>query len=199
MIEYLLKHQHTAKDRIIQTMGGCCQICGYNKCVQALDLHHINPEEKDRVISGNLLNNAWTKVCNELKKCILVCANCHREIHAGLHNEKLVSSYNNEIADQFAQMIEKFKTKQNHYCKNCGAVIYRGSTYCIKCSQTIRRVCERPNREELKQLIRATSFTTIASKYNVTDNTIRKWCKSYNLPYRVSDIMDYSDEEWLLI
>ena len=199
MIEYLLKHQHTAKDRIIQTMGGCCQICGYNKCVQALDLHHINPEEKDRVISGNLLNNAWTKVCNELKKCILVCANCHREIHAGLHNEKLVSSYNNEIVDQFAQMIEKFKTKQNRYCKNCGAVIYRGSTYCIKCSQTIRRVCERPNREELKQLIRATSFTTIASKYNVTDNTIRKWCKSYNLPYRVSDIMDYSDEEWLLI
>lgn len=199
MIEYLLKHQHTAKDRIIQTMGGCCQICGYNKCVQALDLHHINPEEKDRVISGNLLNNAWTKVCNELKKCILVCANCHREIHAGLHNEKLVSSYNNEIADQFAQMIEKFKTKQNNYCKNCGAVIYRGSTYCVECSQTIRRVCERPNREELKRLIRATSFTTIASKYNVTDNTIRKWCKSYNLPYRVSDIMDYSDEEWLLI
>lgn len=55
------------------------------------------------------------------------------------------------------------------------------------------------SREELKKLIRATSFTTIGKQYGVTDNAVRKWCDKYNLPRKVKEIKSYSDEEWELI
>lgn len=52
------------------------------------------------------------------------------------------------------------------------------------------------NREELKQLIRAKSFTEIGRMFNVSDNAIRKWCIKFNLPSKKSEIKKYSDEEW---
>ena len=52
------------------------------------------------------------------------------------------------------------------------------------------------SREELKNLIRTLPFTQIGIKYQVSDNTIRKWCDKYNLPRRKSDIQQYSDVEW---
>lgn len=64
--------------------GGKCQCCGYNKYVGALEFHHINSEEKDFGISAKGYTRSWKRVKEELDKCILVCANCHREIHAGV-------------------------------------------------------------------------------------------------------------------
>ncbi len=70
----------------INHMGGCCSICGYNKCVSALEFHHIDPKEKDFAISGKGLTRSFDKLKIELSKCICVCANCHREIHEELRN-----------------------------------------------------------------------------------------------------------------
>lgn len=64
--------------------GGKCQCCGYNRYVGALEFHHINSEEKDFGISAKGYTRSWERVKEELDKCILVCANCHREIHAGV-------------------------------------------------------------------------------------------------------------------
>lgn len=66
------------KRKAVDYMGGKCSICGYNKCLTALEFHHINPKEKE------IYNSHWKFERNkmELDKCILVCANCHREIHA---------------------------------------------------------------------------------------------------------------------
>lgn len=73
-----------------------CIICGYNKCLDALVFHHINPAikyrpnyKKDYI---NLQCMAWRKMLIEIDKCIIVCANCHAEIHAGLHPAYLVES-----------------------------------------------------------------------------------------------------------
>ena len=73
--------------------------------------------------------------------------------------------------------------------------------YCsYECSaKSQRKVFERPTREELKSLIRSTSFVAIGRQYGVTDNAIRKWCKAMQLPYKTQDIKLYSDEEWLKI
>lgn len=68
------------KKELIDYMGGKCQLCGYNKCMAALDFHHKNPEEKN----PNWKNiRSWTpsKSKKEIDKCILVCRNCHSEIH----------------------------------------------------------------------------------------------------------------------
>jgi len=57
-----------------------CAICGYNKCDAALDFHHVNPEDKKfEIIADSITNKNFIA---ELNKCILLCANCHREKHA---------------------------------------------------------------------------------------------------------------------
>jgi hypothetical protein len=53
-----------------------------------------------------------------------------------------------------------------------------------------------PSRDELKFLIRNSSFKEIGRKYGINDNSVRKWCDAYNLPRRAIDIKRYSDEEW---
>ena len=77
---------------------------------------------------------------------------------------------------------ERKSTKQTNYCKRCGKEIYRESNYCMECFSLIRRTVERPTKEELFKLILTKSFTDIGKIYKVSDNTIRKWCISYNLP-----------------
>jgi len=62
-------------------MGGECVICGYNRCLRALHFHHKNPHEKDFDISSR---TRWNDIEVELEKCILVCSNCHMEIHDGI-------------------------------------------------------------------------------------------------------------------
>lgn len=73
------------KNHIIDAYGGKCQVCGYNKCRQAFDFHHISPLSKKFGINSALKNgHSITEIINELKICIMVCANCHREIEAGI-------------------------------------------------------------------------------------------------------------------
>ena len=180
-------------------MGGECQCCGYNKLNSALELHHLVSQEKEFTIASNT-NVAWDSVRKEIQKCILVCANCHREIHAGLiNNETLKSSFIEEKAIEIDELITSIKQKEIFYCKNCGAEIYKGSQLCVKCFAEQRRRVERPTRLELKNLIRTMPFTKIGEKYSVADNTIRKWCAAENLPTKKNQINNYTNEEWELI
>jgi hypothetical protein len=68
------------KRKCIEYKGGKCTQCGYDKCDRALEFHHLDPTEKDFIISKNIALK-FDKMKPELDKCILVCANCHREIH----------------------------------------------------------------------------------------------------------------------
>ena len=68
------------KKKAVALSGGCCILCGYNRCLRALHFHHINPFEKEFSIANS---KNWEKVKLEIEKCVLVCANCHTEIHEG--------------------------------------------------------------------------------------------------------------------
>ena len=89
--------------------------------------------------------------------------------------------------------------KRYKYCIDCGAEINLKATRCAICAAKCSRVCERPLREELKQLIRTTPFTKIGAQYGVSDNSVRKWCDSYGLPRKATEIKKISDEDWALI
>lgn len=71
------------KQLLVQYKGGKCVLCGYNKYVGAFDLHHLDGTKKEFGMSVRGLTRSWTKLKEEADKCILVCANCHREIHSG--------------------------------------------------------------------------------------------------------------------
>ncbi len=68
------------KQKCVEYKGGKCQICGYNQCLSAMDFHHINSEEKDYQIS-EIRCKPWEIVQLELDKTILLCRNCHAELH----------------------------------------------------------------------------------------------------------------------
>jgi predicted HNH restriction endonuclease len=85
------------RERAIAYLGGACTICGYNKCSAAYDFHHPNPLEKDFSISARM--TSWEAIAVELKKCILLCANCHREVHDGLHPSFLLDESHDRGGD----------------------------------------------------------------------------------------------------
>ena len=66
-------------------VGNKCKACGYDKCQAALELHHRNPEEKDFQISKAQSYNK-DRLLREAAKCVLLCANCHREVHNGVRD-----------------------------------------------------------------------------------------------------------------
>lgn len=68
------------KLRCVAYKGGKCEKCGYSKCPAALQFHHLDPKKKDFGLGGGR-TRSWAKVKPELDKTIMVCANCHHEIH----------------------------------------------------------------------------------------------------------------------
>jgi 5-methylcytosine-specific restriction endonuclease McrA len=85
--KYLLKAVQRRREKVrlmaVSHQGGRCQICGYDRCIEALEFHHLDPTQKDFGISNKGYTRSWEKVKGEIEKCILLCANCHREVHAG--------------------------------------------------------------------------------------------------------------------
>lgn len=68
--------------KIKKHRGGKCERCGYGKSMKALEFHHLDPSQKDFTISNDHFK--LKDAVEETKKCILICANCHRELHDGL-------------------------------------------------------------------------------------------------------------------
>lgn len=77
------ERRRTTKLKLIEYKGGKCELCGYNTCTAALEFHHLDPKEKEFAISQvdtrSKVNFETLK--KEVEKCMLLCANCHREIH----------------------------------------------------------------------------------------------------------------------
>lgn len=194
-------YRRRRKLNLLKICGNKCSICGYDKCVGALEFHHLNSQEKlYGISSGGVCRDLETDIA-EVQKCILVCANCHREIHNDLYSIDELKSFqyiDKGVIEQLREEKRNLTTKTQYFCKNCNKEITKYSTsgLCEYCSKINQRKVERPSREELKQLIRTVPFTRIAEQFGVTDNAIRKWCKAENLPSKKSEINQYSQTEW---
>lgn len=81
---YVTQNRRNTKLKALDYKGGSCQRCGYNRCKEALDFHHLDPSVKEFGLSKNGNTRNWEKVKEEIDKCQLLCSNCHREKHAGL-------------------------------------------------------------------------------------------------------------------
>jgi len=81
MGSYTLKRAEKKK-RIVELKGSVCYKCGLkSEYVSVYDLHHINPNDKDPKFNKLLDSWGWKRIEEEIKKCLLLCANCHRIIH----------------------------------------------------------------------------------------------------------------------
>jgi len=84
LIKAVYKRRKKIRELAIEHKGGKCELCGYDQCGDALEFHHNSASEKDFGISDKGYTRSWIKVKEELDKCQILCANCHREIHAKL-------------------------------------------------------------------------------------------------------------------
>lgn len=140
-----------------------CSICGqepfWNGKELTLTLDHINGINTD----DRLENLRW------------VCPNCDRQLDT-------FCSKNNRK--------ERINKAKKTYCIDCGKEISHNSQRCMKCEKLrIRKVKNRPSAEELQNILLQNkgNFSKVGKIFGVSDNTIRKWCKSYNLPYHSGD------------
>jgi hypothetical protein len=133
--ERVKKWRATTKDRMVEAMGGKCQCCGYSRTNQALAFHHVDPNEKDMGFGDTRANpKSWLKIVSELKKCILVCHNCHSEIHAGIR--KIPESYE-KFNDEF---LDYRKVVEYDNCPVCNSEKPTKQKFCSKkCAQTNKR------------------------------------------------------------
>ncbi len=81
--QYTLAVFRKKKEDAIVYKGGSCSICGYDKYSGALEFHHIDPNDKDEHFTS-MRHWRWERMRIELDKCVLLCSNCHREVHAGI-------------------------------------------------------------------------------------------------------------------
>ncbi len=165
------------KLKAVKLMGGKCKKCGYDRNLAALDFHHTNPEEKEYNFN-RLVKKSWNEIVNELKKCILLCKTCHSEIH---HPDLFIK----DLEENFKETLNTAKCsiylKPTGKCLMCNNEVY-GTIYCSnKCRGKDNRKVSRPDKEVLRKEIEESSYSALGRKYGVSDNSIRKWAKSYNL------------------
>lgn len=169
--EYQLKFKRRKKEEAIRAFGGKCQICGYDKCMGALDFHHVNSDEKDEEPGRAIIQWKWERVKKELDKCIILCANCHREIH-----------YKHVPSFELVHLRRPWIQKDCPICKKRFDTKLQEQIYCSwTCQRFSQRKASRPTPEELAQLIATTSWVQIGKMFGVSDNAIRKWAKNYEL------------------
>lgn len=136
-----------------------CVLCGqdgeWNGKNLVLQLDHINGDNKDH----RLENLRW------------LCPNCH--------------SQTSNFAGKGMSKPHMYCKNEKNYCVDCGAEIGRQSARCIKCSNKFRRLRDRPSPQELEKLIKENGFTGTGKIYDVVGNTIKKWCKGYDMPTNI--------------
>lgn len=183
----------------------------------SLDLHHINGNNRDNRLENlqilcpnchrqtdnysakNMKNFKRHNITEEdLKYGLEKFSNWHQLLKFLDLNSNGSAGYDN-IKIKALPIIEKFnidfpkkKYKSINLCLDCGKKIFKKSLRCNSCNNKIPHLHKKtviwPSKETLREDILNNSFLSIGKKYGVSDNAIRKWCKSYKLPYLKKDI-----------
>jgi 5-methylcytosine-specific restriction endonuclease McrA len=80
----VIRRRRKVKTLLVADFGGKCQICGYAKCQEALQFHHIDPADKEFGIARKGHTRSYERILVEANKCLLLCANCHVEVEHGI-------------------------------------------------------------------------------------------------------------------
>lgn len=84
MVMAVTRRRKKLREMARESKGGKCNLCGYNKSQRALSFHHLDPKKKEFDLSSRGLTRSWERIQKEIEKCILLCANCHMEVHDGI-------------------------------------------------------------------------------------------------------------------
>lgn len=177
--EAVKRWRKNTKNRIVESMGGKCQICGYDRCNQAMDLHHIDPSEKEFGFGAIMAHpTKWEKIVVELRKCILFCNRCHQEFHAGIIDLPSDFQSFNETYFEYRKAKEDYDPDP---CPVCGNKKPVGAITCSKKCAAKRTGKVNWKNVELEKLIKEHSYVAIGNMLGVSDTAVRKRAKKLGL------------------
>jgi hypothetical protein len=84
--EAVARRRRAVKQRLVAEAGGSCQLCGYSRCLGALQFHHVEPHGKEFHLAHRGHSRSIARSRAEMRKCVLLCANCHAEVEGGFAN-----------------------------------------------------------------------------------------------------------------
>ena len=159
------------KLELVKFRGGKCELCGYIKNIAVLEFHHINPDEKEfQLDMRHLSNTSLEKLKEEVDKCQLLCANCHRETHNPyLGMDEVEDLVNNEAKDKTS-----FENMSGSICPVCGKRFpkSKGKIYCSKeCREADKHY---PSIEEVNEQYKILkSWEKVAQHFGLTRKIIQ--------------------------
>jgi hypothetical protein len=181
MKKYLKEKRKFLKFKCVNIKGSKCSKCGYDRNYAALEFHHAKDDKMFNLC--NLSSYSWDDIQNELKKCVLLCANCHSEEHNKLYNSSCDFEFDHESSF--------FKKKRGYFkakiaiCEVCGTKINSPKNkqrFCsLRCSAKKRQTAGKPDCETLKNLINKMSLEAAGRVYGVSGNTVKQWAKNYKI------------------
>ncbi len=132
--EAVKQWRKNTKQKVIIAMGNSCQICNYNKCNDALEFHHLDATQKEFGLGYIMAKpTKWTYIVEEMKKCILLCSNCHREVHKGVANiPEVYQQFDESLlhTEEAKETIQIRAPLEITYCPICNTEKPKTNVYC---------------------------------------------------------------------
>ena len=176
-IDFKKGWRRRTREYLAAAFGGKCTICGYDRCLAALDYHHVEP--KDKQLSTAMRNGyAWKRIVQEARKCTILCCRCHRELHAGvIELPKVCAQFHEDYID-----LPVLRQREFDECPVCGAEKYIKQKHCSReCSRISQQKFE-IDRDVLSRLINEKPYEEIGQIYNVSGNAVKKRCRLLGIP-----------------
>jgi hypothetical protein len=82
--EAVVRRRRRVKEILVAEAGGRCMLCGYDRCLAALEFHHVDPASKAFGVAQNGMARSIERLRAEVRKCVLLCSNCHAEVESGM-------------------------------------------------------------------------------------------------------------------
>lgn len=174
------------KAKAVAYLGGKCANCGYSKSNSALEFHHLDPNEKDMNISGKVMS--WSKMTAELDKCVLLCSNCHKEVHDELRQAHLASQ-----RDLARSEVKERKPRILLTCPVCGSKFSitpsahkrrSGEHYCKTSCATEGRSLLMPSKDDIVAFLTCHTMKELAIKLGVDPSTLSRKCRKLGVDYK---------------
>lgn len=162
----ITSHRRKMKIRAVEYKGGKCEMCGYDKCISAMEFHHPDPKKKDFHISHG--SYGWEKI--QIAKCQLLCCRCHREVHDFSSTSSISEREKTELIRLSAK--KESAEKRKIHSRNVKEVFSK-----------LKFVRENkwPSIDLLSKIIWEKPITVVAKEIGVSDKAVKKRCQKFGI------------------
>src|SRR3989344_1146885 len=170
------------KKRALIYKGCGCVVCGYSTSTRSLIFHHLDPRLKDFGVGSGV--RSWERLVVELDKCVLLCANCHGEVHDEITTIICKGPTPKEGLELVRMAgLETYHPQPRHqrHCPTCGTDIGWAASGCHSCISSKQKTkINWPSSDVLAAMVKASSARNVAKQLGVSDRSVAKRLRNHS-------------------